>query len=75
MSDFQSRLLRIFITEKNINFVLGLFESAKDKAKDRHSEQTVSVTFNNRGHPRHFNGSDNFTADSVPDTDNSDFVS
>jgi hypothetical protein len=47
------------IGQENAEILLNMCQRVKERAIDRKSQQSVEVIFNEHGHVRHINGSDN----------------
>ncbi len=58
--DVLSRLHELF-TQEQIYQVIDALERIQGRAIERHSDQSLTITFNDKGLPRHINGSDNVT--------------
>lgn len=50
------------LTLEQLDQVADLIARVQERAVSRRCEQTIVIIFNDRGFPRHFNGSDNVNA-------------
>ena len=55
---WQARLLTVFTVEQ-LEQLAELMQVTHDQAVIRKTRQTLTVVFNEKGHPREFNGSNN----------------
>lgn len=59
--DLLSGLLKIF-TEEQARQLIDMCANVRARAVDRKCDQSLTIFFNDRGHPRNFNGSDTVNA-------------
>lgn len=55
--------LRTVFTSKQLEEVADILLLQQERAISRRSQQTLTIVLNERGYPRHFNGSDNYEAE------------
>ena len=61
MENIMQELLSVF-TPEQLKQIAELAMRLKGRAAERSCDQVLSITFNAKGYPRHFNGTDNSNA-------------